>query len=49
MKTLVTFTITAIFLTAFTLSAQTTPTPPQTPTTHSVTKSTTYTRSSSES
>ena len=48
MKTLVTFTITAIFLTAFTLSAQTTPTPPQTPTTHSVTNSTTYTNSSND-
>ncbi|WP_272151381.1 hypothetical protein [Tenacibaculum aiptasiae] len=47
MKTLVTLTITAIFLTAFTLSAQTPPTPPSPSTTHSVTQSTTYTNSSS--
>ncbi|KAB1153945.1 hypothetical protein F7018_15785 [Tenacibaculum aiptasiae] len=50
MKTLVTVTITAIFLTAFTLSAQTPPTPPTPPstsTTYSVTQSTTYTNSSS--
>lgn len=49
MKTLVAVTITAIFLTAFTLSAQTSPTPPTPPsTTHSVTQSTTYTNSSND-
>ena len=51
MKTLVALTITVIFLTAFTLNAQTiptSPTPPATSTTHSVTNSTTYTNSSGD-